>query len=98
MAREKFLVLKRREFIGLLGGAAAWPLIARAQQPTPIVGFIGDSPREWESYVAALVHGLKEIGYVDGGNVRIEYRWAEGRYLRLPELVAVLIRQQVAVI
>jgi putative ABC transport system substrate-binding protein len=90
--------MKRREFISLLGGAAACPLVARAQEQTPVVGFLGDTPREWVSYVAAFVHGLKEIGYVDGGNVRIEYRWAEGRYLRLPDLAADLVRQQVGVI
>jgi putative ABC transport system substrate-binding protein len=91
-------MMRRREFIMLLGGAAAWPTAARAQLPTPVVGFLGDTSREWASYVAAFVRGLKEIGYVDGGNIRIEYRWSEGRYLRLPELVAELVRQQVGVI
>ena len=90
--------MRRRNFITVLGGAVAWSLAARAQQPTPVVGFLGDSPREWGSYVAAFVRGLKEIGYVDGGNVRIEYRWAEGRYPQLPELVAELVSQQVGVI
>jgi putative ABC transport system substrate-binding protein len=90
--------MKRREFISLISGAAAWPLVARAQQQTRVVGFLGDSPREWATYVAAFVHGLKKIGYVDGGNVRIEYRWADGQYLRMPELVAELVRQQVGVI
>ena len=91
--------MNRREFITLVGGAAVWPVAARAQQPAmPVVGFVGDSPREWAPYVSAFVRGLKEIGYVDGGNVRIEYRWAEGRYFRLPELVAELIREQVGVI
>jgi putative tryptophan/tyrosine transport system substrate-binding protein len=90
--------MKRREFISLISGAAAWPLVARAQQQTRVVGFLGDSPREWAMYVAAFVHGLKKIGYVDGGNVRIEYRWADGQYLRMPELVAELVRQQVGVI
>jgi putative ABC transport system substrate-binding protein len=90
--------MRRRVFIAALGGAATWPLAAHAQRPTPVVGFLGDTPREWAPYVAAFVHGLKEVGYVDGGNVRIEYRWAEGRYLRLPELVAELVREQVRVI
>ena len=90
--------MRRREFIAALSGAVAWPIATRAQQATPVVGFLGDSTREWASYVAAFVHGLKEIGYVDGGNVRVEYRWAEGRYARLPELVGDLVSQQVAVI
>jgi hypothetical protein len=90
--------VRRREFIAGLGGAAVWPTLAGAQQAMPVVGFLGDSPREWASYVAAFVHGLKEVGYVDGGNVRIEYRWAEGRYHQLPELAAELVRQQVGVI
>src|ERR1700757_4620768 len=67
------VTIGRRELLAALGGAAAaWPLTARGQQSAmPVVGFLGDSPREWAPYVAAFVHGLKEIGYVDGGNVRI---------------------------
>ena len=93
--------MRRREFIGLIAGAAVtWPLVARAQHPVlPVIGFVSSAPREgFEPQVAAFLKGLGEAGYVDGQNVTIEYRWAEGQVDRLPALLADLVHRQVAVI
>ena len=97
--------MKRRQFIGLVGGAAAWPVVARAQQgPRPVIGFIqpGGGDGSWSNYFArmfvAFDQGLKENGFIENENVAIEFHWAEGHNDRLPKLAEDLVRRQVAVI
>ena len=94
--------MNRREFITVLGGAvlssACWPLVARAQQPAiPLVGYVS-SASEDASYMAAFRQGLADLDYSEGRNVAIEFRWADGKFERLPELIADLMQRRAAVI
>jgi putative ABC transport system substrate-binding protein len=91
--------MKRREFITLLGGAAAWPIAARGQSSIPVIGFInGSSATAYAAYVQAFIRGLAEAGHTVGENVAIEYRWAEGHYDRIPDMVDDLVHRRVAVL
>ena len=93
--------MRRREFIAGLAGTAAWPVVARAQQPAmPVIGFLSAQSAEldYKDATVPFLSGLKETGYVEGQNVAIEYRYAENQYDRLPALAADLVRRRVAVI
>jgi putative ABC transport system substrate-binding protein len=92
--------IRRREIIALIAGAAAWPLAARAQQPAmPVIGILGSvSPAPYAGFIEAIKQGLREAGYVEGHNIAIEYRWAEGQYDRLPQQALELVDRGVAVI
>ena len=92
--------MRRREFITVISGAAAWPLMAHAQQPTiPVIGLLGSATaNEWTPYVKAFHQGLRDAGYVEGENVAIEARWANSQYERLPAMAAELVQRHVTVI
>ena len=93
--------MRRRDFVALLGGAAAWPVVARAQQPAvPVIGYLSPTSPigAGQSALTAIRRGLRDTGFVEGQNVTVEYRWAEGQLDRLPALAADLVRRHVSVI
>jgi putative tryptophan/tyrosine transport system substrate-binding protein len=92
--------MRRREFVALVGAAATWPLAGHAQQTaTPVIGYLGGGSLDDDAFrVEAFRRGLKTVGYVEGQNVKVEYRWAEGQYDRFPSLAADLVQRRVAVI
>src|SRR5215510_2468275 len=92
--------MRRRDFIKVIGGgAAAWPLVARAQQPRSVIGFLSNSsPDMYSDRLRSFRQGLKDVGYVEGQNVEIEYRWAEAQNDRLATLAADLVRRRVTLI
>jgi putative tryptophan/tyrosine transport system substrate-binding protein len=91
--------MRRREFIAGLGSAAVWPTAARAQQTAmPVIGYLSANSRETTAALAPFLAGLKEAGFIEGQNVRIEYRWAEGHYEHLPALAAELVDREVVVL
>src|SRR5215510_10940184 len=92
-------MIERRELITLLGGAAAWPFAAGAQQPMPVVGFLRSTPAVGFGYIVdAFRQGLNDAGFVEGKNIAIEYRWADNQLDQVPELAADLVRKQVAAV
>ena len=94
-------MIKRRQFIAGLGSAAAWPVVARGQQPAmPVIGYLGSpfAEDDYKNFTVPFLQGLKEMGYVEGQNAAVEYRWAENQYDRMPALAADLVRRRVAVI
>ena len=91
------MAIRRRDFIKIIGGAVAWPLGARAQQPIPVIGCLGAGSPAGRS-MPAFRQGLSEAGYVEGRNVLVEYRWSEGRYERLTQLAAELVSRPVTAI
>src|SRR5215218_9926203 len=91
--------MRRREFVAAMAGAAAWPLVARAQQPLTVIGFISSRSLADSAYlVAAFCQGLKQAGFVEGQNVGIKFGWPHGQYERLPQIAQEFAEQKVAVI